>query len=207
MRIPPSAGSASGVLPNPVGYNRVYVYCGKNLSWDTWWEGLREGKSFVTNGRLLRCTANGEIPGHVFNKGAGKSITLRLEAKITSRDPIAKIEIIRNGNVERTVSFADWEKSGSLGELTFSESGWFLVRAITDNAKTFRFASTAPFYVEIGEDKSRISRASAQYFLDWVRERMKRIKTDEPSQLDEVLKPHLKAEEFWRKRVEAANAE
>src|SRR5262249_15553543 len=25
LRIPPSAGSASGVLPNPVGYNRAYV--------------------------------------------------------------------------------------------------------------------------------------------------------------------------------------
>jgi len=207
VRIPPSAGSASGVLPNPVGYNRVYVQCGKHVSWDSWWEGLRAGHCFVTNGPLLRVTANGEIPGHVFKKGAGKSMTLKLNAKITSRDPIAKIEIIRNGNVERTVSFADWEKSGSLGELTFNESGWFLVRAITDNAKTFRFASTAPFYVEIGETKSRISKSSAQFFLDWVRERMKRIKTDEPAQLDEVLKPHLQAEEFWKKKVEAANAE
>ncbi len=29
LRIPPSAGSASGVIPNPVGYNRVYVHVGK----------------------------------------------------------------------------------------------------------------------------------------------------------------------------------
>ena len=28
FRLPPSAGSASGVLPNPVGYNRVYVHLG-----------------------------------------------------------------------------------------------------------------------------------------------------------------------------------
>src|SRR5262249_705740 len=28
LRIPPSAGSASGVLPNPVGYDRVYVHVG-----------------------------------------------------------------------------------------------------------------------------------------------------------------------------------
>ena len=26
LRVAPSAGSASGVLPNPVGYNRVYVH-------------------------------------------------------------------------------------------------------------------------------------------------------------------------------------
>ena len=41
LRIPPSAGSGSGVQPNPVGYNRVYVHCGKELTYDKWWEGLR----------------------------------------------------------------------------------------------------------------------------------------------------------------------
>ena len=35
------AGSGSGVQPNPVGYNRVYVHCGKELTYDKWWEGLR----------------------------------------------------------------------------------------------------------------------------------------------------------------------
>jgi hypothetical protein len=54
LRIPPSAGSASGVLPNPVGYNRVYVHCGKELTWDKWWENLRRGQVVVTNGPLLR---------------------------------------------------------------------------------------------------------------------------------------------------------
>ena len=46
LRIPPSAGSASGVLPNPVGYNRVYVHTGEHVSWDAWWNGLRKGRSF-----------------------------------------------------------------------------------------------------------------------------------------------------------------
>ena len=54
LRIPPSAGSASGVLPNPVGYNRVYVHCGEELTWDKWWENLRRGQVVVTNGPMLR---------------------------------------------------------------------------------------------------------------------------------------------------------
>ena len=41
IRIPPSAGSGSGVLDNPLGYNRVYVHCGEQLTYDAWWEGLR----------------------------------------------------------------------------------------------------------------------------------------------------------------------
>jgi len=207
LRVPPSAGSASGVLPNPVGYNRVYVYCGKTLTWAKWWEGLRAGRSFVSNGPLLRCKANGKLPGHVFTVPAGKTLRLNVEAKLDSRDPVAKLEIIRNGRVERAVSFDEWKKTGSLGEVTFDESGWFLVRAIADNAKTFRFASTAPYYVEVGDGKRRISRAAAQFFLDWARERMQRVKLDDPAQREAVLTHHRAAGKFWEERVAAANAE
>ena len=66
LRIPPSAGSASGVIPNPVGYNRVYVHVGKAFDYERWWNGLKAGRSFVTNGPLLLCRANGQMPGHVF---------------------------------------------------------------------------------------------------------------------------------------------
>ena len=81
-----------------------------------------------------------------------------------------------------------------MGAMTFTESGWFLFRVIADNKKTFRFASSAPFYVEIGPDKHRISKESAQFFLDWTRERMKRIKLDDPAQRQEVLQFHEQAE-------------
>ena len=43
FRIPPSAGSASGVLPNPVGYNRVYVHLNGPFSYEDWWGGLARG--------------------------------------------------------------------------------------------------------------------------------------------------------------------
>src|SRR5690606_24056049 len=50
IRIPPSAGSASGVLPNPVGYNRVYAHLDQPFSERAWFEAIRQGRSFVTNG-------------------------------------------------------------------------------------------------------------------------------------------------------------
>jgi len=65
--IPPSAGSASGVLPNPVGYNRIYARVGKDANWDGFWMAVREGRSFVTNGPLLRVQADGKDPGAHFN--------------------------------------------------------------------------------------------------------------------------------------------
>jgi hypothetical protein len=206
LRIPPSAGSASGVLPNPVGYNRVYVYTGKPLVYEDWWRALRAGRSFVTNGPLLRVRVNDELPGYVFTAPAGQHCVLQITAELVSQDPIRCLEIIKNGRVERTLSSADWRENG-LGRVVFDESGWFLVRAIADNAKTFRFASTAPFYVEIGPVKGRISKTSARFFLDWVRERSQRIKLADPEQRREVLRYHETAEKFWEERVAKANAE
>jgi hypothetical protein len=207
LRLPPSAGSASGVLPNPVGYNRVYVHVGPELTYARWWAGLKAGRSFVTNGPLLRVEANGELPGHVFTAKAGQQLKVDLKAALTSRDPVRFLEVIKNGRPERKVAYQDWLKTGSLGNLEFKESGWFLVRVIADNKKTFRFASTGPFYVEIGPARRRISKASAQFFLDWTRERMRRIKLDDPAQRSEVLQHHRRAERFWEQRVARGNAE
>jgi hypothetical protein len=206
LRIPPSAGSASGVLPNPVGYDRVYVHVGPDLTYAKWWEGLRAGRSFVTNGPLLRVQADGHLPGHVFTVPEGKEVSLEVKSALTSRDPIRFLEIVKNGEVERRVPFQDWSKTGTLGTLRFQESGWFLVRVVADNPKTFRFASTAPFYVEVGGAKRRVSKASAEFFLAWVRERAKRVKVEDAGQREEVLRHHRRAEEFWREVAGKANA-
>lgn len=207
FRIPPSAGSASGVLSNPVGYDRVYVHLDGQLTYERWWDGLRAGRSFVTNGPLLRVKANGQWPGYVFRSAPGARLAITLEASLDSCDPLSRIEIIKNGIVERTISPAEWLRTRSLGTLQMSESGWFLVRAIADVPGTFRFASTAPFYVEIGANTRRISRASTKFFLDWERERSARIRLADPGQQAEVMKFHADSERFWQLKVQQANAD
>ena len=202
LRIAPSAGSASGVLPNPVGYNRAYVHLDGAPSYERWMEGLRAGRSIITNGPLLRVKANGELPGHVF--AAEKEISIELAAVVEGRDPVEAIEIVRDGKIERKVPLKE-----GLGRLEFKASGWFLLRCISPNEKTFRFASTAPFYVEIGAQRRRVSRGSAQFFLDWVEERIARVplKLKDPKQLEEVLEPHQKAREFWKRLAETATSD
>jgi hypothetical protein len=207
LRIPPSAGSASGVLPNPVGYNRVYVHTGKELTWEKWWKGLRAGRCFVTNGPMLLVTANGKMPGQVFTAGPGEAVKLDLEGELKTRDTIRFVEIIRDGEVEKRVSVAQFARTGSLGTLTFKTSGWFLVRAVAENSRTFRFASTAPFYVEVGDAKRRVSKSAVKFFLEWVKERAARVKLEDAKQRDRVLKHHTRAEKFWTERLERANAE
>lgn len=206
LRVPPSAGSASGVLQNPVGYNRVYVFCGEALSYERWWANLRAGQVVVTNGPLLRPLVNGKLPGHVFVADQGESVELSISLDLSTRDKVEQLEIIRNGQVERTVSLAEFaQQGGQLPTLRFDESGWMLLRAVTTNQQTYRFASTGPYYVEIGQ-QPRISRKSAQFFLDWVYERAKRVRLEDPEQREEVLKFHRAARDFWQKRVADANA-
>ena len=173
----------------------------------SWWDGLKAGRVFVSNGPLLRCRANGQWPGHVFKAGTGQPIEINLEAALDSRDPIAAVEIIQNGRTVRTISAAEWKRTRSIGKVRLSESGWFLLRVLADVPETFRFASTGPFYVEIGPTPQRISKASAQFFLDWVRERVTKIKLADTRQQDEVIQYHRAAEKFWQQKLEQANAE
>ncbi|MFQ5799892.1 MAG: hypothetical protein ACE5H0_14535 [Bacteroidota bacterium] len=78
---------------------------------------------------------------------------------------------------------------------------------IADIQHTFRLAPTAPYYVEIGDEKHYLSRQSIRFFKDWVDERIKQIKIEDPKQLEEVLKYHRKAKQFWQQRLCLANAD
>jgi hypothetical protein len=204
LRIPPSAGSASGVLDNPVGYNRVYVHLDGPFSYEAWWNNLASGRSFVTNGPILQVQAGGHDPGHILRAPAGKTVTVTLDVKVRGNDPLEAIEVIKNGTVaQRLAGDAIRGEQPRLQPLVFDHSGWFLVRAITDFPGNFRFASTAPFYVEVGDSPHSIHRADVEFFLSWIdtriaslnEDREHRLKTQE--QKRSVLEPHREARRFF----------
>ena len=206
LRIPPSAGSGSGVAPNPVGYNRVYVHVDGQLTYEKWWESFRAGRVVVTNGPLLRPAVQGELPGHVFHAEQGAELEFEVGLTLSTREPISYVELIKNGQIEHSIRFDRYAETGRLPKLAFSQSGWFLVRAVTDLGNTYRFAMTGPYYVEIGY-QPRISRRSAQFLLDWTYERARQIKLDDPAQQRVVLEYHRHARDFWQQRARRANAE
>lgn len=201
IRIPPSAGAASGVLPNPVGYNRIYVQLEGEPTMAKWLAGVKAGRTFVSNGPLLRVKANGQLPGHVFTSGA-ESLELTIEGQLDSRDPIERIELVRNGRSEEIILPA---------KVTLNESGWFLVRAFTTLTNTFRFASTAPFYVELqGAKQSPKQREAAEFFVKWCDERLAILNTNaqlNAEQRAQVVKPWLEARAFWLTKADAARAD
>lgn len=207
VRLPPSAGSGSGVMANPLGYNRVYVHCGEDFSYENWFAGLKAGKVVVTNGPMIRPLANGQLPGHVFTAEKGETIELDIGLNLSLREKVDYLEIVQNGKVVEEVRLDQFAKAqGKLPPIKFDKSGWMLVRAVTNHPQTFRFAMTGPWYVEIGYEK-RVSKASTQFFYDWVVERAKGLKLEDPTQRAAVL-PYLRtARDFWQKRLDEANAE
>jgi hypothetical protein len=207
LRIAPAAGSGSGMSPNPVGYNRVYVHCDGEFTWEKWWQGLKAGRVVVTNGPVMQPRVNGHLPGHVFQAEQGESLELSISLNLSTREKIDYLEVVQNGKVVHEVRLDKWaEANGVLPPVRFSESGWMLVRAVTNNGKTYRYATSGPFYVEIGY-RSRISKKAAQFFYDWTFERAKQIKLDDADQREEVISYHRTARDFWQSLLDRTNAE
>ena len=197
LRIPPAAGSAACVGGGPFGYNRVYAHVEGELTYEKWWQALRKGKAFITNGPLLRTTANGQLPGHVFKANGPFSIATEFE--LDARENITEIQLIKNGKVAASLSTGEWKAGKKLPAVEFDQSGWFLIRVLTDNAMSYRMAMTAPYYVEIGGNKSTLNEDDVEFFLGWAKEAAEKNiapTADERALFDRYSKETIK---FWER--------
>jgi hypothetical protein len=224
LRIPATAGSGSGINGNPVGYNRIYVHLDEenlvpgqseklpaDVTWDNWWNSLRAGRTVVTNGPLLRANVEGFVPGHVFKVPAGQPLEFFVALTLSTRDKIRYLEIIKNGKTEVEVNLDQFKAAGGkLPPVRCTESSWFLVRAVADNPQTYRYASTAPFFVEMGY-QPRVSRNSAQFFLDWTNKRAEEIaaatKGDNSPPAETARRYAEQAQKYWQELLAKAKAE
>lgn len=206
LRIPPSAASGSGISPNPVGYNRMYVHVDGPFEPARWFESLKAGRVCVTNGPLLQPRVAGQLPGHVFSAPEGRAIELEIGLTLSTREPISYLEIIKDGKVEKSIRFQDYAASGRLPPVVFEKSGWFRIRAVTDLPKVYRFASTGPYYVEIGYQR-RISRQAVQFFIDWLDQSELRLEKLSAAQRSKLTPAYTEARRFWRELLAQANAD
>lgn len=163
FRIPVSAGTASGIMPSPVGYSRVYVKVPGNFSYDNWVKGLKAGRSFATNGPILSLRVDGHELGDVIElKKPGRSLTI--EATAESLSPLAYLEVMAFGKTIARVEASSGERALSLTtKLPVSESTWIAARAFESNPETARFAHTSPVYIEVAGKPVLSSQAAAYY--------------------------------------------
>ena len=157
-----------------VGSVRTYVFTGDaGLDMKAWFQGLREGRAFVSAGPLLDFSVDGKIPGQTVRLAEAGS---RLEIKlgVQSIVPLSKAELIFNGDVMETMSFdGDQTLLGLVREVTVDRSGWFHLRVegLPDERypldAAFAQAFTNPIWVLIGDQPVRDAE-SARYCLRWI---------------------------------------
>jgi hypothetical protein len=192
MNLPISAGSASGVLKNPVGFNRLYVHLDEGFSYDKWFIGMKLGRSFATNGPLLFFSINGQESGSVIK--STEPILANISIKALSQNQLENIQIIYNGQI-----IQEFGKNG-LHEFDFllNESGWIIARAFEKPQKTIKFAHTSPIYVEIGSPM-KPNRDSAMYYANWCKELLEMSKSDKDRYITNVQREEV--ESLYRRAI------
>ena len=89
FRLPATAGTDRIGPEEPVGHQRVYVKLEEPLTYPGWMEGLRQGRSFVTNGPMVSLSVNGRGPGETVTLSNPK--VLRIQARGRSLRPFERL--------------------------------------------------------------------------------------------------------------------
>lgn len=170
FRLRPTAGTASGVHPVPLGFGRVYVKLDGPLDPRAWLRGLDAGRSFVTTGPMLTVTLDGHDPGHRFDTDQPRAY--RLLGSAESPGPLDRIEIVLNGEVAQTLRPVNRPTGrGSFASpidvaVPIEGSSWVAVRCFEERpGGRVRFAHTGPFHIDRKGKPLRPRRVEVEYLI------------------------------------------
>jgi hypothetical protein len=163
-------------LRGPVGLNRVYAQMPaevppRPLKIGPWLASIKAGRTFATNGPLLRFSLGGQgIGGEV---RLGKKQEVAFTAEMHSIVPVDHLQIVCNGKVARELAL-DRERSAAriTGPIPLDSSGWCVLRAFSEQAEypildLYPYATTSPIYVSVAGAPVQDA-ADAAYFVAWV---------------------------------------
>ena len=170
-----------------VGTTRLYVHTAGATSFDAYWKGLREGRSFVTTGPMIEFDLDGTVHGGTVAGGRRARFRLSLASAI----PVDTVEVLVNGRVV-------WSESGlsEPGARTYSGTvdlpagGWVAVRAHGGPPSwpamdSYAFAHTSPVWIDhVGStDPEAVRRAATDLMplLDAAEQRLRQAYGETPT--------------------------
>ena len=119
-----------------------------------WLDGLRAGRTFVTNGPLLHFRLGGKEVGDELRLSS-RSKPVSFSASVRSIVPLDHAQIVCNGEVARELALsADRDSLDATGTIALQRSGWCVLRAFAEKAThpildLYPFASTSPVYITV----------------------------------------------------------
>ena len=130
-----------------VGEGRLFAYIGDgDFSADVWFEAVRRGWTFVTNGPMLDFRVAGALPGDTITLAEDRLLTVRVRAWGDARRVLpTKLEIVKQGEViARAEPAAEEEELIIELELDSEQGFWLAARAEGSGGA---LAHTTPIYV------------------------------------------------------------
>ncbi|MDQ3172014.1 MAG: CehA/McbA family metallohydrolase, partial [Acidobacteriota bacterium] len=151
--ITPSAGTDAMVdffRTMAIGTTRVYVQVPGDLTLARYLDGLKAGRSFVTNGPLVTFEAGGAGPGGAVKAAAGGDVAWTLN--VGTAVPFERVEILVNGAVVwREAGMSEPGTRVYTGTVKAPAGGWIAARVhggetVWPAMDSYPFAHTAPVW-------------------------------------------------------------
>lgn len=197
----PSAGTANGVHPVPLGFSRVYVRLEGPFHYDAWMKGLAAGRSFVTTGPMLLATVDGQDPGTALTAPSEAS-GYEVVCQVRSEQPLESVELIVNGKVihrpapENRVTPEGARETTSTFRFRPAQSSWLVWRCIeTRPDGRIRFAHTAPWHFPVEGKPLQAERREVEWLIRRVEEEIRRSQDIAP---EDLLTNYRKALEIYQ---------
>lgn len=174
FRLPATAGTDnfSDVWRDPPpGTDRTYVHVRGPLTLANWFAGIRAGHSYSSTAPLVTFTANGREMGDEIRVAANAPSGVRVHADARSIAPMARLDIIVNGAVVRSVAAGDSAHLVFDGSVAMPDGGWVAARVTGPVSRyvgdSYAFAQTTPVYVVRGGHRFT-SAADARFLAELV---------------------------------------
>jgi TolB protein len=178
FRLPTAAGTDFmgnyASLRGPVGLNRVYAEVPYgSLKIEPWLAAIRAGRTFATNGPLLRFSLGGQPVGGEVKLENARNQDVHFSAEMFSIAPVDHLQIVCNGKIAKELPIeADRASAHIDGTIPLTSSGWCVLRAFSDKAEypildLYPYATTSPIYINL-RGAPLESPADAAYFVAWV---------------------------------------
>ena len=173
FRVPISAGTdafTNVVDHYTAGGGRVYVSAGPRFEYAAWLEAYRNGRSFASNGPIVKLEVDGKPPGDEIRLDGPRTVTAK--ASMLTNVPVDRVELMVNGRVVESQAPAGKDTLEFTRRIPIERSSWIALRALGPRHRlilndTMTFAHTSPVYVTVAGRPVR-ELADIKFYRDWV---------------------------------------
>jgi hypothetical protein len=175
-RVVPTAGTDYPCLADLPGRERFYAKIDGPLTFPSWMDAVRRGRTFVTNGPALDFTVNGSMMGDELALNAPGTVRVRARVRFDpDRDRVDHLEVVQAGQVVASVGPSQGPEIILDATIPISASTWLAARVSGDKVGEAPASSVEPFARYVLRLKRRADRNAREVLAKAARPKQRRI--------------------------------